>query len=111
MSSIPEYPNEESTFMYKENKQGIRNLDLQLIAKLRFTASIWLVIGGFLLVSTFLFLNPIITTLANTADLSDLSSVFTKHSWQVFLLVINTFLLLFAFRFYDRTMKGIKEMM
>jgi hypothetical protein len=97
--------------MNKIHKSALKEIDLLLIAKLRFNASIWLCFVGLLLITTLLFLNSIFQDWLLASATEGISGVFDSHRWQLLILLGNGILLLFSFRNYNRTMKNIREMM
>jgi hypothetical protein len=97
--------------MNKIHKSALKEIDLLLIAKLRFNASIWLCFVGLLLITTLLFLNSIFQDWLLASATEGISGVFDSHRWQLLILLGNGVLLLFSFRNYNRTMKNIREMM
>lgn len=97
--------------MNKIHKSALKEIDLLLIAKLRFNASIWLCFVGLLLITTLLFLNTIFQDWLLASASEGLSAIFASHQWQLLILVANAVLLLFSFRNYNKTMKNIREMM
>jgi membrane protein implicated in regulation of membrane protease activity len=97
--------------MNKIHKSALKEIDLLLIAKLRFNASIWLCFVGLLLITTLLFLNTIFQDWLQASASEAITEVFAGHRWQLLILVANAVLLLFSFRNYNRTIKNIREMM
>jgi membrane protein implicated in regulation of membrane protease activity len=97
--------------MNKSTKFSLKQIDLLLIAKLRFNASIWLCFVGLLLITTLLFLNTIIQDWFIGSISENVSLMLGNHRWQLVLLVANSGLLFFSFRNYNRTIRSIREMM